>query len=198
MRWTVTARHVTPSAPEFALQFSCFTRSAFRIETLPAYGNSGEDDSLQAFLRGHTPQPHPGKLEWMALLRAARKAGSTVQRVHVVTEPLSDYLCFELGWSYAHNTAAGEDVRIIACGDGKPWPADVPREDFWLFDSTNLFALRYTDDGTWMGAEHVDAPEAVARAGRVRDIALRLSQPWGVYIAQRPELGRRVPAAPAP
>ena len=46
-----------------------------------------------------------------------------MQRVHVVTEPLSDYIRFELT-GYAPNVEAGEDVRVISVREGEPWPAD--------------------------------------------------------------------------
>jgi hypothetical protein len=44
---------------------------------------------------------------------ANRDAGRTQQRVHVVTEPLTDYLAYELTWEYGLHAAAGEDIRII-------------------------------------------------------------------------------------
>src|SRR6476661_1142875 len=122
-----------PGAPEFSVWFRQFSRSCFRLETLQCYGASGEDDSIRAFLAGQSPQPHPGKREWMALVGAGIRDGRTMQRVHVVIEPLTDYLRFEVAWSYAHSVAAGEEVRIISLAEGESWPPGVPMCDFWLF-----------------------------------------------------------------
>lgn len=184
-----------PGAPEFSAWFSQFRRSCFRIETLQCYGGSGETDSIETFLAGDTPAPHPGKREWMQLVSAAVRAGKVMQRVHVVTEPVTDYMTFELAWSYAYNVAAGEDVRIIPLSEDEGWPSGIPRDgrDFWLFDESELFRLHYNQDGTWLGVEHVENRHWVTIANAQRRYALELAQPWLKYINNRPELARRVP-----
>lgn len=118
-----------------------------------------------------------------------------MQRVHVVTEPLTDYVCFEVAWSYAHSVAAGEDVRIIPLAEGEAWPPEVPLSDFWLFDDTELFGMRYEADGTWLGVVHLTDPGAALIACQQRGAALRLAQPWATYVSERPELAQRVPTA---
>jgi hypothetical protein len=188
---------LTPGAPEFSSWFRRFQRSCFRLETLQRYGGSGEDDAIEAFLAGTTPPPHPGKQEWMALVRAAVREQRSMHRVHVVTEPLTDYVRFEVAWSYAHSVAAGEDVRIIPVPTGQQWPVDLtqPGGDFWLFDDAELFRMRYDADGTWIGIDHTTDPDAALQACRWRDIALQRAQPWAAFISERPELARRVPTA---
>ena len=187
-----------PGAPEFSVWFRQFRRSCFRLETLQRYGASGEDDSIRAFLAGQNPRPHPGKREWMALVGAATGDGRTMQRVHVVIEPLTDYIGFEVAWSYAHSVAAGEDVRIIPLAEGEGWPPGVPMRDFWLFDDTELFDVRYDVDGTWIGVVHLTDPDAMVTACQQRAAALSLGQPWAAYVREQPELVRRVPAAQWP
>jgi len=182
-----------PGAPEFSAWFRRFRRSCFRLETLQCYLGSGEDDSIRAFLAGRSPQPHPGKREWMTLVDAAVRDGRTMQRVHVVTEPITDYIRFEVTWSYAYSVAAGEDVRIIPVLDGEPWPLEIPTCDFWLFDDSELFDMHYDAEGTWTGIEHRGEPAAASVACQVRDAALRRAQPWAEYVSARPELARRVP-----
>ncbi|MGH3932930.1 MAG: DUF6879 family protein, partial [Pseudonocardiaceae bacterium] len=126
---------LAPGDLEFTRWFHRFRYSVFRLETLQTYKGSGEDECLAAFGRGAAePPPDPAEDAWAAMLRAHRDAGRTQQRVHVVTEPLSDYLAYELTWEYGPHAAAGEDIRIIPATTG--WVADVPSEDFWLFDST--------------------------------------------------------------
>ena len=130
-----------------------------RLETLQNYGNSGEDPALAAFLAG---QPHlitPAKREWTALVRERRAAGCVMQRVHVVTEPITDYLRFELTWGYQPNVDAGEDIRIVPVPMGQQWPPELPeRTDFWLFDFSVLYALRYHQNGAWLVTEEVTDP----------------------------------------
>jgi hypothetical protein len=169
--------------------------SVFRLETLQEYRGSGEDAWISAFNDGDPgPPPDPAQDDWEALVRAHRRAGRLMQRVHVVTEPLTDYMRFELTWAYAPNVAAGEDIRIVPVGPDRPWPADLPHEDFWLFDSSVLYAARYADDGYWLGVESVTDPTAIVAACRWRDAALHLAQLWADYVATRPSLVDRLPA----
>lgn len=181
-----------PGVAELREQFRIFRYTAFRLETLQAYAGSGEDQAQAAFQCGAlVPPPDPRQDQWMAMLRAHRDAGRTQQRVHVVIEPVSDYLAFELTWQYGPHTNAGEDIRIIPATDA--WPADVPHGDFWLFDSQQLFVLTYDDDGTWRGVQRIADPAAVVHACFVRDAALHQSTPWADYMATQPALLKRLP-----
>jgi hypothetical protein len=91
--------------------------------------------------------------------------------VHVVSEPLTDYLRFEIGWSYRLNADAGEDIRISRAA------AALPRDDYWLFDSRAMARLHYDGDGRLTGVELTDDPAAVVQAGYWRDVALHLAVP---------------------
>jgi hypothetical protein len=186
---------LAPGDPEFSAWFNQFRHSCFRLETLQSYGSSGEDDSLATFLAGQDPQPHPGKREWMKLVSTAARDCRVMQRVHVVTEPVTDYVQFEVAWSYAYSVSAGEDVRIVPLSAADPWPAGVPQRDFWLFDDAELFTMCYATEGTWLGSEHTTDPAAVQAAHRARDTALEHSIPWADYVGDRPELQHRVPGA---
>jgi len=110
-----------------------------------------------------------------------------MQRVHVVTEPLSDYLRFEIT-GYRLNVEAGEDVRILprrATGE-----LELPDHDFWLFDGLRVACMRYDGDGAYLGAELVDDAAAVARYCAWRDVALGAAIPYDRYVAgHQEELG---------
>ncbi|MGH3536851.1 MAG: DUF6879 family protein [Pseudonocardiaceae bacterium] len=167
--------------------FRTFRYSVFRLETLQTYADPIEAGGIAAFARGdRSPPPDPAEAEWSALLRAHRDAGRTQQRVHVVTEPISDYLAYELCWEYGPHSAAGEDIGIIPVARG--WPADVPKADFTLFDSSLLFALDYAPDGTWLGAEQITDPVEVVAACFARDAARHHAMPWAQYMTRHPEL----------
>ncbi len=183
-----TATLIQPG--NFMDQFREFSYTAYRLETLQSYAGSGEDEELAAFAAGH-PQPHtPAGEEWTAMLAANHRAGKTQQRVHVVTEPISPYMRYELTWAYAPNVAAGEDVRIIPIQQGSEWPYGLPRQDYWLFDSRDLYVMHYDGGGTWLGVEHMEDPEQIVSACYWRDAALYRAVPWREYIATRPDLHR--------
>jgi hypothetical protein len=178
---------------DFDNLFHTFRYRVFRLETLQEYRGSGEDDAIAAFNNGaRTPPPDPVQDEWEAMIRANCAAGKVMQRVHVVVEPVSDYMQFELTWAYAPNVAAGEDIRVIPIRHGRPWPDGVPRQDFWLIDA-DLYLARYTDDGTWVGVEHIDDPQAVSAAGQWRRAALHHAQSWRKFIGNRQALAARLP-----
>lgn len=181
-----------PGVDQLVAAFHTFRYSVFRLETLQVYAGSGEDEGIAAFHRGDPqPPPDPAEDEWAALLRAHRDAGRVQQRVHVVTEPITNYLAYELTWEYGPHRAAGEEIGIITVSDR--WPDDVPRHDFTLFDSRVLWRLDYSPDGIWLGAHQVTDPAAVVAACAARDAALHHAIPWAEYMTRHPDLLRRVP-----
>ena len=183
-----TATLIPPG--NFTVQFREFSYTAYRLETLQSYAGSGEDEDLAAFAAGRPEPGSPEKDEWTAMIAANHRAGRIQQRVHVVTEPLTDYMRFELTWAYAPNVAAGEDIRIIPGYRDGEWPYPLPQFDYWLFDSRDMYINRYTEDGIWLGAEPVEDPDQIVSACHWRDAALYRAVPWRQYIATRPELHR--------
>jgi hypothetical protein len=109
-----------------------------------------------------------------------------------VLEPLTAAMVEELTAGYEGNVAAGEDIRIIPVMDGTAGPADLPRQDFWLFDSSKLYVMHYGPDGLWVGAQRIHDPQAIVDACRARDAALNGAIPWNDYIAGHPDLQRRL------
>jgi len=102
----------------------------------------------------------------------------------VVTEPLSDYLRFEIT-GYRLNVEVGEDVRILprrATGG-----LELPDHDFWLFDSRQVARMHYDGDVAFLGAELVDDAGAAARYCAWRDVALGAAIPYDRYVADHHE-----------
>ncbi len=188
----MTTGHQPPGVAQLVAAFRTFRYSVFRLETLQVYAGSGEEEGLAAFHRGdRAPPPDPAEDEWAALLRANRDASRIQQRVHVVTEPITDYRAYELTWEYGPHSTAGEDIRMIPVA-GR-WPDDVPRSDLTLFDSRLLCRLNYAPDGTWLGAQPVNDAAAVVAACFARDAALHQAMPWAEYMTRHPDLVRRLP-----
>lgn len=171
--------HLTPE--EFGAAFdSLFRRSAFRLELLDKYTDASEAEPLRRFLAGR-PQDPRWREPWAQFVRASVRDGKQVARVHVVDEPLSDYLQFEMTCGYPAGVAAGENVRILRQAE---WPKVwLPERDFWLFDDRDSVVMDYGDDGDFLGAEIVSAPEAVAGYLYVRDLAMQHSVPLNDYLA---------------
>lgn len=145
----------------------------FRLETLQTYGVAYELDAYRAFQQHGTVDLTPGR--WQALISDHIAAGRECRRVHVVHEPLSEYLRYEIAGPYARSAAAGEDIRLAVTAAGA-WPDNVPRYDFWLFDSevwvmdydpAGRFERLHVDDDPAVVAEHQHAAEAAWTVARV-------------------------------
>jgi hypothetical protein len=168
-----------------------FDHTAFRLEVCQSYSMPYEDESFRRFLDGQNLAEDASIEEWLGIVRAARAAGKRMERVHVVVEPLSDYLRYELAWWYAANVAAGEDIRIIPTRKGE-WPVGLPKHDFWLYDSNRVAVLHYDPAGHLYRVELVRDPVEVVRHNAWRDVALHQAIPWAEYLDRHPDLQARL------
>ena len=125
--------------PDLAWWLQHFERSAFRLETLPVYSVPQEEEWFAEWQRsGKLPELTPATDSWLKLVEDAKQAGKRMQRVHLVTPPLSEYLRFELA-TQIPSVDCGEDCRIAEA----PHIEQVvnPLEDYWLFDETATILL---------------------------------------------------------
>ena len=182
-------RYLKRGGAEYAALFDGFEHVAFRLETLQHYQDAGEDEPLRRFLAGGERPDDPDRDRWAARVRTAVAAGKIMQRVHVVVEPLTAYLHYELAWSYTPE--AGEDIRIIPVEAGQ-WPAGLPGSggDFWLFDSARLLQMHYDPAGRLTATELVDDPSRIAQACRWRDAALSAGVPLPDYLRSQLQRAR--------
>jgi hypothetical protein len=135
-------------------------RSMFRLETLQSYDVAYEQQAYSEFQRSGAVDLAPGR--WQMLVAAHVAAGRSCRRVHVVVEPLSEYVRYELAAPYARSVAAGEDIRLAVASEDA-WPNGVPTYDFWLFDDevwfmdydpAGCFERLYIDDDPAVVVEH--------------------------------------------
>jgi hypothetical protein len=163
----------------FGERFKTFRYTAYRLETLQSYDVPQEEESLAAFLAGDPVSFGPPKDGWTAVVASAVAAEKSMRRVHVAEEPLSDYLRYEME-SYRPNVEAGEDVRILPVAPGR-WP-DLPRHDYWLFDSADLWLMNYDEAGHFAGARSVTDAGHIVMHGYWRDAALHAAVPYADYV----------------
>lgn len=128
---------------EFDALLTGFEREAIHLETRDAYGTAVELPHMAKWAAGE-----PDDLEWLegwcATLREGVKAGKSVRRARIVSEPLSDYQ----QWSYsiAHPMVdAGEDIRWVP--RKRVSSIGIPGNDFYLFDDRLVVFLLYTGSG---------------------------------------------------
>ena len=160
-------------------------RSAFRLETLQVYTIPSERATFEKFLAGEQ-MPDGFNAGWNSLVRTWVAAGKTIQRAKIVRRPLTDYTRYLLSWGVPRNSAAGEDYRILDLTDRS---ADLPGQDFWLFDDETVMLLDFRSDGTLRGRELAD-PADLDQYRHWRDRALAEAVPWSEYRLQRPLSGQ--------
>jgi uncharacterized protein DUF6879 len=181
-------RRIDTLGEEFAELFRNFDHTAFRLETLQKYAVDYEEEPMRRFLAGEPQPADPAKDEWCQFIRDARANGKEVGRVHIVVEPLSEYMRYELAWSYGGNVDAGEDIRIAPVRIGS-WVNELPRDhDFWLFDSRDLWIMSYDEKGRFLAAEQMDDPAEVVRHNYWRDVAKHVAVGFHEYMRHHPEL----------
>jgi hypothetical protein len=163
------------TGPDFRQLFHSFEHTAFRLEVRDSYY---EKEQLSQFLAG-------GRVDlsymdsWLAQIVKLRVAGKRIERVRVVSEPHSDYTRYGL-WLCRYNLQAGEDIRYLA----RDKAVGLPDHDYWLFDSSRLYIVRFNDQDELLGAEPVDDREAIIQAGAWRDSAWHQAVPYEQYIAK--------------
>jgi hypothetical protein len=150
-----------------------FRQSAFRLETLARYSVPQEEKWFAEWRRtGKLPELTPDNDPWLRMVRNHCATGKKMQRVRVVSSPLTDYERFELAL-FPPSVAAGEEIRVVQ-RTTIVWTAD-----FWLFDESTAVMLRYDDTGRFQGIE--DGTASICR--QHRDRLLAQSIPLEEYLA---------------
>ncbi len=142
---------------EFAAVFDQFEHSAFRLETLQRYAVSAEDERLRAFREG-LPRPERSvrTSDWLRRIALTTAGGKSWSRAHLIREPLSEYLRYEL-IGYIESQACGEEIRLADLAK-HPELGDLG-PDFWLFDADTpgefAVLMHYDQDGRVLGYERI-------------------------------------------
>lgn len=154
--------------------------SAFRLETLPQYLVPGEAERFATWNAGEPmPSRTPENNEWLARLQRDTDRGFRWYRVHILDQPLTAYLRFEL-YSYLEGVAVGNEI-YVADRDAHPDLADL-HEDFWIFDDEIGVRMFYDDEGHFLYPELIDDLEPYRE---LRDTSLRHAEPLTDYLARK-------------
>lgn len=181
MRATSADRFNDLGDPEWLALFETIEHSWFRLETLQAYAVDYEQTEYEQFLSDGRFDRPPG--DWQTMMVRHTQAGRQLRRVHVVVEPLTDYLRYEFA-AYRQNSDFGEDIRIIPV-TRSAWPAGLPRNtDFWLFDDAEVWDMHYDPDGRFLEATRSSSDLHLADCRRWRDEAFERSMPLAQYLRE--------------
>ncbi len=168
-----------------------FTRTLFRLETLPTYEVPSEGSDFARYLAGE-PAPTPERRRrWLGRLADEVARGLRRRRVHAVSLPLSDYLRFECEWSYALNPY--EEIRILALTADRADLQSIVGDaggDFSLVDDEHLIRMHYTADSRPLGAETDSSADVVAAYRRIAEVMWSEAEPFEQWWAAHPQFHR--------
>lgn len=179
----MTDRYTDLDDPGWLRLFEDVQTSWFRLETLQVYAVDYEDHGQADFRR--TGLADDGPSSWRAMISRHRTAGRQLQRVHVVEDPITDYLRYELA-IYELNRRAGEDIRLIPVAAGG-WPPGIPQAtDFWIFDDQDVWDMTYDQKGRFVGASRDTSKQHLQQCREWRDVAMAAAMPLDDYAVSRP------------
>lgn len=154
--------------------------SAFRLETLPQYLVPQEAEEFASWKAGHQRMPRtPETHEYLADFQRDVAQGIRWYRVHILDQPLTPYLRFEL-CGYPANQAAGEEIYVV----DRETHSDLEslHQDFWLYDDEIAVRMVYDDEGHFLYPERVNDIDDYRR---MRDTAIRHAEPLNNYFARK-------------
>lgn len=160
--------------------FHMFGESTFRLETLPVYREPSEAAEIAHFQATGRIRVEAESRPWLGMLAGHAAAGRSMRRVHLVRQPLTDYLRFEFAFQQ-HSVAAGEDIRVVDLGEHPDLAAlDT---DFWLFDNRVPIRMRYEADGALIGPERAPNDE-LERLRGWRDLTWAAAVPLTEFLTR--------------
>lgn len=165
-------------------------RDLFRVETLDRYAVPSDGGDYQRYQDGEPEPDLARKAAWRERLLAERARGLFRRRVHVIHEPLSDYLRFEFDWGHRLNTDI-EDIRVLPLPEA---PSARGWHDFWMVDDREVLAMAYDEGGQFEGALPVSVSE-VRLYRLIRDAAWEAAVPFATWWESHPQYHRHVSVA---
>ena len=172
------------AAEDWQTIFSGLKRDAFHLELRDTCGVHGESSRFRQWLDGEAETFEEAAdwfRDWTDEVQATIRAGKTIRRLRVITEPISDYIRFERR-DTIHNVAAGEDIRWLP-RQHLPSGVAFPRGglDHWLLDDQIVVFNHFDADGRSAGRERVTDPGLVVQCVHARDLLWPLGIPHDEY-----------------
>lgn len=129
--------------------FNSFKKNAFRVEILQRYDVDEEQEIYDYFLL-NKELPEWSCEDWCDIIKQAKTRWATMQRVHLIQFPISQYLSFELE-EYKNNIKAWEEIFYIPIEK-----CSIKIEsDFWIFDDITVLKMNYDKDGAFINFEEI-------------------------------------------
>jgi len=154
------------------------TRSAWRLETRRRYAGNETDPAYDQWRRGQKSQ-WDSTSPYAHAVRARADHGATTERVRIIDDPPTESQRYLLAHAIGHAELLGETVLCLPRPQAER--IALPAEDWWLFDTGLVAALRYNDGDRLLGASVITSPPHVARYTALRALARTRAVPARAY-----------------
>jgi hypothetical protein len=154
-----------------------FAREAVHLEMRDAYGTAVELPHMARWAAGE-PDPLDWLDDWCGALREHVRAGRSVRRARIVSEPLSDYQRWSLSIADPM-VEAGEDIRWVP--RRLVSSVALPGNDFYLLDDRLAVFLLYAGSGMSAGMVSSTDPADMRLCRSAFEAAWALAVPHRAY-----------------
>ncbi|WP_280266534.1 DUF6879 family protein [Nocardia wallacei] len=163
--------------------FADARKSAFHMEVRDSYAVPEESEPLRRFLAGEPDSEDDDydNDDWIERITTLAARGVKMSRIRVVSVPHSDYQRWLLSVT-GDSVDAGEDIRYVVRDSVDP--ANIPADDWWLFDDA-IVAFNLTDrHGRPVGPGITTDPGIVEYCRSARDRLWHFAVPYREHIEQ--------------
>ncbi|RZS44594.1 hypothetical protein EV193_101470 [Herbihabitans rhizosphaerae] len=140
--------------------FESYRYTARRLEPRDTYNTKPEDESRRQLYAAGQLTDFSYLDPWVDKVSGWRSRGKRIQRVRVVTEPLSLDARYLLGLAKV-NVRAGDEIRYLPRRRAEELDLDLPDQDYWIFDATTAAIIHFDDDDWFTAWELVDDPAEI-------------------------------------
>lgn len=156
---------------------SNFKHSAKRLELLPDYHiEGGEWEDFNNFLNGEVRPPYDELAEWNKSIENWTKQGKTIERIRLLSSPLTDYQKYEILRAYEPGTLCGQKIGVVLKKDFDKVENAAKAKDFWIFDDKYVFEMHYDSQHNYCGGELVEGTKEKQLYEKLKQISHPLEE----------------------
>ena len=167
------------AAPIWQKYWDEMQKEWFKVEVLQDYSAEDNGPSLQAWQSGDKTKSiellkSTDTNEWIKACQSKVNNGISLIRIHIVDEPYSKYLEWEMeAYKYINKPLCGEKINIIP--RSKINDLDIPKGDFMIFDNKRVVVNNYSDNGLMTHQTFYDETDDISLFLELRESLLNIS-----------------------
>lgn len=163
-------------------------KNIFRLEALPEYAVPEDLVLFERWKQGKLELDKASK-KWLEQLKNTREKGVILQRVRIVSLPLSDYIFYEIDF-WKHSLKKGEKISFLTEREYKILIRNLhfkPR-DFLMSDDKVLILFHYNKKGNFVKEELIKEKKKIQQYLTLKEELMRKAIPMRTFLKTIKEL----------